>query len=157
MSTPGPADASSSASITLLGVPVGLFRVSSDYHEELMRECSLLLVGEPPEHTEVPGRLLAIAEELRSRYQPLVSPESQVEAAETRGDTMVDLTFSMPRSISDDVARLAELLEAVEGYSVRRKLLTVPPPAEVRRFRNWYVREIVEQLAGARPSRWVAG
>lgn len=155
----GPADASNEdeVSITLLGVPVGLFRRSSDYHEELMRECALLLVNEPSGHGEVPGRLVRIAGELRDRYLPLVGPESQFEAAESRGETTVDLTFSMPKPMGDDVARLGELLEAAEAYSVRGKLLTVAPPAEVRLFRRWYVREIVDQLAGAGPSRWTEG
>jgi len=143
-------------SISLLGVPVALFRLSSDYHEELMRECSLLLVKEPSEHAEVPGRLLQIAEEMRGRYQPLVSPESQVEAAEARGENVVDLTFSMSESVGDDVGRLRELLEAAEAYSVRGKLLTMAPPTEVRRFRRWYVREVVEQLGGAPPRKWTA-
>lgn len=122
-----------------------------------MRECSLLLVGEPSEDPEVPGRLLRIAEELRDRYRPPVSPESQIEAAETRGERTVDLSFSMPASIGDRVARLGELLDAAEAYGMRGKLLTVTPPDEIRRFRRWYAREIVDQLGGAQPRRWIAG
>lgn len=156
MTSTRPDQQSYDVSIALLGVPVALFRLSSDYHEELMRECSLLVVGEPSEYAEVPGHLLHIAEELRARYQPLTSPESQVEAAETRGETVVDVTFAMPAWIGAHVARLGQLLEDAEAYSVRGKLLTVAPPTEVRRFRRWYVREIVEQLSGAQPSSWVA-
>jgi len=82
--------------------------------------------------------------------------ESQVEAAEARGENVVDLTFSMSESVGDDVGRLRELLEAAEAYSVRGKLLTMAPPTEVRRFRRWYVREVVEQLGGAPPRKWTA-
>jgi len=143
--------------ITLKDVPVELFRQSAAYHEELMRECSLLLVNEPDARGDVPGHLLVVAEELRLRYQPVTAPEAQVEAAEVRGERILDLEFDMPAAVADDIFRLGELLEAAEDYSSNGKLLTVSPPPEISRFRRWYVREIAGQISGSAPRPWDGG
>jgi hypothetical protein len=144
--------ATAAIQVTLVSVPVALFLRSADYHEELIRECSLLLVQEPS--PDVDANILRLAAELREQHEPLISSDAQVEAARTHGDDVVDLTFTLPSSERHSIERLGELLDEAERYCIDGKLLTMAPLPEISAFRRWFVQQLTSQLAGSLPVPW---
>jgi hypothetical protein len=152
--TAAPADL---VEVRLLGVSLADFARSSAHHDELFREFALVLGSEPGPRHELPGRLLAVIEELSERFGGFTAaPQGELQAALERGDHSIDLTFHVPAQAKEAALRLAELLAAADEYCKEGELLTVAPPAEAVRFRDWYLREFVAQIDGQPPIPWPA-
>ena len=141
--------------VRLLGLALDDYRHAAAHHDELFREFALVLTGEPSPGHEVPGRLLALSEELDERFGGFAAaPQGELQAALDRGDTAIDLTFHVPPATASASAELRELLAAADEYCGRGDLLTVAPPPEAVAFREWYLGEFVAQIAGAPPTPW---
>jgi hypothetical protein len=144
--THGPEGDAAPVVVTLRGIPVAIARRSADYHEELLRECSLLLATKTgPEH-DVPADLLEVARRLRDGYVRSPEFERQVEKAEREGHAFVDVTLSADARSLKRLAMLCALLDSADDYCAEGKLLTVAASSAVRDFRHWCLDEMRSQV-----------
>ena len=143
--------------VRMLELSLPDFARSSAHHDELFREFALVLTAEPGPSDELPGRLLAVIEELTERFGGFTAaPQDELQAALERGDAAIDLTFHVPAQAREAALRLGELLAAADTYCRDGELLTVAPPPEAVRFRDWYLHEFVAQIDGEPPTPWPA-
>ena len=143
--------------VRLLGLSLAAFSHSSAHHDELFREFALVLGSEPGPGHELPAELLAVIEELTARFGGFTAaPQGELHAALERGDETVDLTFHVPAEARDAALRLRQLLAAADEYCRDGELLTVSPPPEAVRFRDWYLQEFIGQIDGEPPTPWPA-
>lgn len=142
--------------VHLLGFPLALFALARQHHDELLREFSLIALGD---HEGVPARLVALSDELVSRFA-LESDvmRSQIDAAEARGEEVADIMLPVPASAGSSVAQLDDLLDQADAFCRSGDaLLTLATPPEVLAFRRWYLGQVVAQLAGRAPIKWWGG
>jgi hypothetical protein len=143
--------------VRLLELSLADYAHSAAHHDELFREFALILSCEPATDHEVPRRLTAVMEELTERFRGFTAaPQGQLQAALERGDEAIDLTFRVPAAAREAALRLHDLLAAADEYCRQGELLTVAPPPDAVRFRNWYLHEFVAQIDGEPPTPWPA-
>lgn len=141
--------------VRLLAMSLADYHDSSAHHDELFREFALILADTPEAGHEVPGRLLALIEELNERFSGF-STEAQgaIDEALARGDEAIDLVYRVPAETRDATIRLAELLAQADEYCRRGALLTIAPPPEAVAFRDWFLSEFAAQIDGRPPTPW---
>lgn len=142
--------------IRLLGFPLALHRRARQHHDELLREFSLIAMGD---HDGVPAQLLALTDELIARYSRESDVlKAQIDAAEARGDEVADLTLPIPPAAAPSVVALDDLLDQADEFCRSGDaLLTLATPPELVAFRRWYLGQVVSQLAGEPPVPWWGG
>lgn len=143
--------------VRLLGFPLPIYAEAQEHHADLMREFSLIALGEQ-QHSDptVPVRLLELVNQLTQDFAGATSDaDRQRDAALTVGAESVDLTYRVPPAAAEASRALGAILdEADEFCRTGGALLTLATPAEARRFREWYLQEFVDQVAGAAPTPW---
>lgn len=145
--------------VRLLGVPVRLWERSTEAHDELMRELSLLtygVEGGAQRSDDLPTRLLELVAELRRRYGGTRGRDDATrQAALVSGAERVDLEYQVPRAVTEMAPALVALLDEVDGYCRSDAyLLTLACDDGVKAFRRWYVGEFVRQAEGRAPQPW---
>lgn len=141
--------------VRVVGLSLDAYRTSAAHHDELFREFALVLARPPSAGHEVPSQLLALIERLNQSFSGFTaSPEADLQAALERGDATVDLTYRVPRAVRDGAEELALLLARADDYCKQGDLLTVAPPPEAVRFRNWFLYEFIDQTDGKPPVAW---
>lgn len=141
--------------VRILGLSLEAYRSSSAHHDELFREFALVLARPPSAGHEVPARLLSLIERLNDSFSGFTaSPEAELQEAIESGDETIDLTYHVPRAAREGVEELAELLARADDYCQQGDLLTVAPPPEAVRFRDWFLGEFSAQIDGRRPVSW---
>jgi hypothetical protein len=141
--------------VRLLGLSVPAFQHSSEHHDELFREFRLILAREQsPGHT-VPARLLELIDELDGRFSNFTAgTQQELDDAVAAGAESIDLLFRVPVEVKAACQRLLELLAEADTYCRHGDLLTLAPPPEAVRFRDWYLEEFVSQVDGNPPVPW---
>jgi hypothetical protein len=66
----------------------------------------------------------------------------------------VTLVYRVPPEIRDAVIALAGMLAEADEYCRQGDLLTLAPPPEAVRFRDWYLSEFVRQCDGLPAKPW---
>jgi anti-sigma regulatory factor (Ser/Thr protein kinase) len=144
--------------VVFLGLPIALYARSRQRNDELLREFTLIVLGQHDGVTEraVPARLLALTEEFDSRFaQESADFREQVDRAIVRGDDAVDVVTRMPRHAADTLGTLADLLDRADEFCLQGSgLLTLASPPEMVALRRWVFDQIFEQLAGRSPRPW---
>jgi hypothetical protein len=139
--------------VRLVGFSLPAFQHSSEHHDELFREFRLMLTQEGPSELRVPERLLRLVEELDAKFAGFTAgPQAELDAALDRGDTTIDLTFFVPPEVAPAATQFAELLAEADDFCRQGDLLTLAPPPEAIRFRDWYLAEFVAQIEGRPPT-----
>jgi len=141
--------------VHLLGVPLELHRRASQHSAALQREFALLAAADP-DTLDVPARLVALSEDLSKRYAGLNDDANEeLERATARGDLSIDLSFTLPPDAADAADELAALLAEADDYCERGEhLLTLATPPDERRYREWFLTEIANQLRGGPATTW---
>jgi hypothetical protein len=144
--------------VQLIRVPVALHARAGEHGEELRREFALIVQGmaDFAEHRDMPRRLLALIADLQRGYSSFTTEqEDLLEAAARSGRSTLDLTFRVPASASDAAIAIETLLDEADEYCREgRHLLTLATPPDLVAYRRWYLREFVQQIAGAAPTPW---
>ncbi|GAC1529701.1 MAG: hypothetical protein NVS3B12_03330 [Acidimicrobiales bacterium] len=135
--------------ICLSGLPLDVARRATEYYAELLREFALITERQPDLATRVPGRLLAVVDELTKRFDTFATaPRQRIAEGQARGDRTVDVEFRMPPSAGPGAARLDRLLDDADDYCRHgTSLLTLAAPAEVVHYRRWYLDAVITQCA----------
>jgi len=141
--------------VRLLALDMADLHQAEAHHDELFREFALIAAGHPRPGHEVPGRLLALINELTERFAGFTSgPLEELAMAAARGDKEIDIVYTVPRGIDEAITRFAELLTAADDYCRQGDLLTLATPPDAVAFRNWYLGEFVAQSRGSDPTPW---
>ncbi|MGI8807764.1 MAG: hypothetical protein ACR2KK_07985 [Acidimicrobiales bacterium] len=140
--------------VRIVGLPLEVYRRASEHTDELLREFALIR-GEGSDH--VPARLLALMEELRSRFAAFTQgPTGLLQAALDRGDAEIDLQYNIPKETQDAVRRLGTLLAEADAFCRAGDLLTLATPPEGLAFRRWFLDEFSRQIDGHPAQSWSA-
>jgi hypothetical protein len=160
-SSPAPArpeSVESLVTVRLLGIPMDLHARATEHGEDLQREFTLITQGRErsDNRSEMPRRLLALIATLQGNYSAFTTEqEDLLEAAIRSGQSTLDLTFHVPASVSEAAVALGALLDEADDYCREGKhLLTLASPPDIVAYRRWYLREFVDQIAGAPPKPW---
>lgn len=140
--------------VNILGLPLDVYQRVSEHNDELLREFALIR-EEANDH--VPARLLALIEELNSRFGAFTEgPRSMLQGALVRGDKEIDLEYHLPAEAADAAARLGALLDEADDFCRSGDLLTLATVPEGLAFRRWFLDEFVSQINGRPPRPWSA-
>jgi anti-anti-sigma factor len=141
--------------VRLIGLPVAVHRRADLHMRGLQRELDLIRFREADE-TSVPYRLDALVHDINTEFGGVgVQPTDELQDAVKRGESSIDLTYHLPRTIGPAAQRLGEMLDEVDDYCRGRgHLLTLVTPPEALEYRRWVLGEFVRQTAGEAPRAW---
>jgi len=141
--------------VRLIGVPVDLYLRASAHTDELVREFTLISMGERTGVTEndVPARLLKLVDDLRHRYvRRTTEIRTQFEEARRQGLTTVDIEVPGDDTAVDITERLTTMLDEADEFCRAGNLLTLASEPELVAWRHWWRDEVVGQVRdGADP------
>lgn len=146
-------------SVRLIGFPLQVYGRSLEHSAELLREFSLIALGQRDGHNPaLPARLLAIIDALTQDYAGVTdATDARRDQALEAALESIDLTYLVPPSAGEACRALRAVLEEADEFCESgESLLTLATPAEARRFRDWYFDEFISQIAGAAPTPWPA-
>ena len=155
--TPGVAGV---VTVRMEGVPMTVYLQASEHGDELMREFALMAAtpggGDGADGAAaVPVRLTGLVEELRSRFSRFtLGPESALAQAAVRGDTTIDVVYTIPPDVAGAAIHLGNLLDEADEFCLAGNLLTLATPPEAVAFRRWFLGEFARQVDGHPPTPW---
>jgi hypothetical protein len=79
---------------------------------------------------------------------------TQIADEIARGATTVDLEIDVPAGAGAAAAEMLSILAEADEFCRRGELLTLAASPEYVEFREWFLGEIVRQLAGRPPTPW---
>lgn len=141
--------------VRILGLPVAAYLAAQEHNDALLRELRYLAEGQETPAAAAP--LVSLGAELRTRFEEVVDLRSQVELAQREGRRTVDIEMSLPRTAWWSLTTFVQLLDEADELCEQGQLLTVASSPGLRRFRGWYLGEVLAQLEGADPSPWPYG
>jgi hypothetical protein len=151
----GPEATDPTVTVCLLGVPVRVLAASREHHDGLMREFRLLAMSGATDRAEVPAQLAALTRELGVRFAAArTRPDADFDRAFGRGLDTVDLEYPVSPAVVDGARQLQVLMDQADELCRAGLLMTLPRTPVVRRFGQWYIDEILRQVAGHAASRW---
>ena len=140
-----------------LALPLNLLDRTAEHYDSVLREFHFVLEREPMTRAAVPGRLIALMDELTT-FSPLIaSVEQDLERARRLGMASIDVGFDLPTEIGPLALRLDNLLDETDAYCAAGvELLSLEPPSEVVALRKWLIGELVRQAEGHPAVGWDA-
>lgn len=149
--------------VRIVGIPVGLWAISQEQGDDLVRELTLVAIGARAGEQDLPQRFTEVVHELTTSYGHIgASQEAELERARDAGESVIDLTYHMPPEVGRFAVEVAELMDEVDEYCRQGELLlSLASRPEIRAFRWWFLDEIRRQLEGEDPiafreSHWAA-
>ena len=141
--------------VRLIALPLDVWQRTQEHVDDLLREFTLVAQDEEA-RASVPGRLLALIEEVRAGYGQFSAEQRlQMEAGVARGQLAIDLVYWVPPAAAGAAQQLGDMLEEADEYCRRGDhLLTMATPPEEARFRRWFIGEFVGQAGGRPPIPW---
>lgn len=137
--------------------PLRLWALQQQHTEEVLREFTLLLLGQESgqaTHT-APRRLVALAEMLTHHYGALLDELTQArQDAYDAGADRMDSRVPLVPDTEELLDQARAVLTAVDEYCSRGDLLALARPDELRDLTDWSMRELVAQYRGAEPTPW---
>jgi hypothetical protein len=141
--------------VRILGLPLDLLRRARQHQDSLEREFRLITMARPEERTHVTARLLDLIDELTALSETSGRERrEQIEAAQARGDDMIELVAWVPPGAAGASRRLNALLDEADDSCRRGELLNQATPPDCVELRRWYLGEFVAQVGGAAPTSW---
>ncbi|MFN2506281.1 MAG: hypothetical protein ABR540_19050 [Acidimicrobiales bacterium] len=136
-------------------LPLDVWQRTQEHVDDLLREFTLV-AQDAEARAAVPGRLLALIEELRAGYGRFSAEQRmEMETAVARGQLAIDLVYQVPPAVAGAAQQLGDLLEEADEYCRRGDhLLTMATPPHEARFRRWFISEFVDQVGGRPPTPW---
>ncbi|MGN6242461.1 MAG: ATP-binding protein [Motilibacteraceae bacterium] len=138
--------------VELGDVPTDLLVAAKAHIDNLVREFSMLEGNETGAPLPAP-----LAELVDSVLHDFAAPRDAIKrqalAAAQRGEPLTHLSLRLPLSAADAGERYLRALDQADAYAREAQLLTLAAPEDHRRFRRWYVTELVAQLRGAAAGR----
>lgn len=121
----------------------------------MLREFRLLALAGEVADTAAPLRLAELVTILGRQYASSRDRrDEEVDAAVARGEDWIDQELELPDTAAVAVRNLQALMDEADDYCRQAMLLTLPRPALLRRFSDWYLGEFVGQVGGRAPRPW---
>ena len=145
--------------VEIVGLPVDVQLEAQQQNDELTRE--LVLVAEQlrqeGDSAALPVRFVELVGTLSTRYSMFTADqEKQLRTAIESGAERLDMTYRVPRSAAAAAAHLGDILDEVDEYCRRGKLLlTLATPQKLVTYRRWFLDLFVSQAAGGPPVSWM--
>jgi hypothetical protein len=140
--------------VTLVRLPVRVMDAGRRHHDELMHEFAVLAVADDLSD-DFPQRMLDLIDTLGRQYGSAGEPRNaQVDAAMSRGDDTIDLTYEVPQHVVQAADNLAALMAEADEFCEREQMLTLQRSDVVREFSEWYLDEFRRQINGEPPRPW---
>jgi stage II sporulation SpoE-like protein/histidine kinase-like protein len=150
---PGPAGPP--VPVRLLDVPVAVLNRAAEQYEALFREFRLVVEQGPANPGGAPERLLALIDELGTRFAGFaVGMDQDWRTAVTRGDGAVDLELDVPAAVGPACEHYDQLLDQADHFCRAAELITLPATRETVALRKWLLLEFSRQVAGQPPVPW---
>jgi hypothetical protein len=129
--------------------------MTAEHYDAVLREFHLVLERQPAARAAVPGRLIALMDEL-TRFGPLISSvEQDLEHGRRSGIATLDVSLDLPAEIGPLALRLDNLLDESDAYCAAGKdLLSLEPDNEIVAVRKWLIGELVHQSEGQVAVSW---
>lgn len=141
--------------VQLRNVPIDLYARARQHTDELQREFALISLGEGAPANSIPRRLLALIDELDSRFATFAEPtNADLDGAARRGESAVDVAFSVPEAAGPAAVTLDRLFDETDEFCRTGHFLTLSAQDDVIAFRKWFLGEFVRQIAGEPPQPW---
>lgn len=134
--------------VRLIGVVVEHFELTSQFHDELIRELRLIQVGDTTE-----GRLAELTDRLLTEFANF-SPalREAVDEAAGQGRVTVDINVAVPVHLRSWLVRFRDHFREIDDYCDAGLLLSLGSPAPTVAFREWFLGQFIEQLDGLQPT-----
>jgi hypothetical protein len=143
------------ARVRFVDAPVRLMLAANRHQQELVRELTLIHLSEDASKEELPTRLVRLVERHRQEFSALtIRRRTEIADEIARGGTSVDLEIDVPARAGPAAAEMLSILAEADEFCRRGELLTLAPAPEFVEFREWFLGEIVRQLAGHPPTSW---
>lgn len=137
-----------------MGAPVRVWVNTSERHQDLVREFTLMQFGHEGGQS-VPSRLLDLSEQLTGKYSGLSEANNaRRDAALAAGEDRIDLEYHVPVEVREPCIQLLDLLDEADDYCRADQLLTLATPPSQVAFRRWYLGEFIAQIDGLPPQPW---
>jgi hypothetical protein len=147
--------------VRMIQLPVQAWKRTQQHTDELLRE--FVLLAEQLHHDEtaaasIPVRLTQLVAELSGSYGSFSEEqEARLFEAAAAGEVALDLTYHVPAGAAAAARHLGDLLNEADDYCRSGEhLLTLETPADLVRFREWFLEEFRRQIAGEPPTPWQA-
>ena len=137
------------------GLPLVQLDLTAEHYDSVLREFHLVLEREPEARAAVPGRLIALMDEL-TMFGPLISSvEQDLDQGRLSGAAILDVGLELPREIGTFRAPPRQLLDETDAYCAAGvELLSLEPTSEVVALRKWLIGELVRQAEGHPAVPW---
>jgi hypothetical protein len=141
--------------VRLLGLPVRLLVASQEHHDALIREFRLLALAPDRAGHPTPAGLARLVQELGVQHAASrARRDREIQAALDAGLLQIDQVFPAPVAAAQHMVRLVDLLREADRYCDDNLLLALARPPLVRDFADWYLSQILTQIAGEPPLPW---
>jgi ElaB/YqjD/DUF883 family membrane-anchored ribosome-binding protein len=143
--------------VVLLDLPVAIWERADDEARDLMRELAVIELNRDREIADVPSSLMDLIDEIERDHGAIGRDQTRrLARARAAGESVIDrLEYRLPRCSAADVRRLAEALDAADEYCRQGEhLLSVATSRAAKAFRDWFLGELITQLAGGEPTPW---
>lgn len=135
--------------------PLRLWAREQERSEDLVREFTLMLIGQERSEHPVPAQLLGLAEMFATRFGPLLDDltRSRREALDAGRDRM-DSVVPLVAGTADLLDQVRGVLAEVDTYCREAALLALERTPEQIALFDWTHAELLAQLAGEQPTPW---
>ncbi len=151
----------SDAALPRIGVlrdyPLRLWAQQEEYTQDLLREFSLLLMGEQSGvlRNAAPGQLVMLANMFHSRFGALLqSISAERQAAYDKGLDRIDSRIPLVEGTPQLLEQVRDVLAAADDFCRQGDLLLLPRPPHLVALSDWVRTELVAQYEGAAPTPW---
>jgi hypothetical protein len=142
--------------VHLLELPVPLFARAQEQLDALLREFTMISLGNP-EQDDVPQRLLALLASFAARFPQMGGPaEESLQRAVADGvEVLPDLVYASEPEGAAACVSLLRLLDEADDYCASHiEMSVVAADPEQVRFRQWFLSCFIDQLAGRPAVPW---
>jgi hypothetical protein len=137
--------------------PLHLWAEQEEYTAALLREFSLLLIGEESGRLRAaaPGQLVDLANSFNTRFGPLLqSISAERQAAYAKGLDRLDSRIPLVEGTPELLEQVRHVLTAADDFCRQGELLLLPRPPHLVALSDWVRGELIAQYEGAGPTPW---
>nr|WP_246087948.1 ATP-binding protein [Nocardioides albertanoniae] len=142
--------------VSILGVPLALYRGFEHHFRELRREVRLLSLAHAEDYPLAASLSALFGTLERQLLDGLGHGQlSGVIGTASNGEReTADLHVRMPRSAAETVRRFIDMLDLIDEFCRQERLLVLARSPEQVTFQRWFLGEYLAQASGGRPTRW---
>ena len=137
--------------------PLQLWAEQEEYTQDLLREFSLLLIGQQAgRHRDAaPGRLVVLANVFHSRFGVLLkSISAERQAAYGKGLDRMDSRIPLVEGTPELLEQVRQVLTAADEFCRQGDLLLLPRPPHLVALSDWVRGDLIAQYEGDSPTPW---